>query len=111
MCIRDRTPTIPTEATFAIKNIESPTFLINFIASNMKAGVTIKQSLLEIPELTERANVLLEHLTKELQLLELKNDIQSKVRTDLDQQQREYFFCLLYTSDAADDLTRVDLGG
>jgi ATP-dependent Lon protease len=89
--IIEQSPTIPTEATFAIKNIESPTFLINFIASNMKADVVIKQSLLETPELNERANSLLKHLTKELQLLELKNDIQSKVRTDLDQQQREYF--------------------
>ena len=89
--IIEQSPTIPTEATFAIKNIESPTFLINFIASNMKADVTIKQSLLEVPEVNERATSLLEHLTKELQILELKNDIQSKVRTDLDQQQREYF--------------------
>jgi len=89
--IIEQSPTIPTEATFAIKNIESPTFLINFIASNMKADVTTKQSLLEVPEVNERAISLLEHLTKELQLLELKNDIQSKVRTDLDQQQREYF--------------------
>jgi len=89
--IIEQSPTIPTEATFAIKNIESPTFLINFIASNMKADVVTKQGLLEVPELKERANSLLEHLTKELQLLELKNDIQSKVRTDLDQQQREYF--------------------
>ena len=89
--IIEQSPAIPTEATFAIKNIESPTFLINFIASNMKADVVTKQSLLETPELNERANSLLEHLTKELQLLELKNDIQSKVRTDLDQQQREYF--------------------
>mgnify|MGYP002713094558 CR=1 FL=1 len=89
--IIEQSPTIPTEATFAIKNIESPTFLINFIASNMKADVDTKQNLLEVPELVERATQLLEHLTKELQLLELKNDIQSKVRTDLDQQQREYF--------------------
>jgi ATP-dependent Lon protease len=89
--IIEQSPTIPSEATFAIKNIESPTFLINFIASNMKADVPIKQGLLEVPELKERANSLLEHLTKELQLLELKNDIQSKVRTDLDQQQRDYF--------------------
>ena len=89
--IIEQSPTIPSEATFAIKNIESPTFLINFIASNMKADVITKQSLLEIPEVKERANALLIHLTKELQLLELKNDIQSKVRTDLDQQQREYF--------------------
>jgi ATP-dependent Lon protease len=89
--IIEQSPAIPTEATFAIKNIESPTFLINFIASNMKADVTTKQNLLEVPEVNERATLLLEHLTKELQLLELKNDIQSKVRTDLDQQQREYF--------------------
>ena len=89
--IIEQSPNIPTEATFAIKNIESPTFLINFIASNMKAGVKEKQDLLEVPELKERANKLLIHLTNELQLLELKNDIQSKVRTDLDKQQREYF--------------------
>lgn len=89
--IIEQSPNIPTEATFAIKNIESPTFLINFIASNMKADVNEKQKLLEIPELEERATQLLQHLTKEIQLLELKNDIQSKVRTDLDKQQREYF--------------------
>lgn len=89
--IIEQSPNIPTEATFAIKNIESPTFLINFIASNMKGSVAEKQQLLEVPELTERANKLLSHLTKELQLLELKNDIQSKVRHDLDRQQREYF--------------------
>ena len=77
--IIEQSPTIPTEATFAIKNIESPTFLINFIASNMKADVKTKQSLLEVPELIERATSLLEHLTKELQLLELKNDIQSRL--------------------------------
>ncbi len=89
--IIEQSPAIPTEATFAIKNIESPTFLINFIASNMKADVNEKQKLLEVPELAARATKLLKHLTKELQLLELKNDIQSKVRTDLDKQQREYF--------------------
>ncbi|MCO6499791.1 MAG: endopeptidase La [Vicingus serpentipes] len=89
--IIEQSPNIPTEATFAIKNIESPTFLINFIASNMRAEVPQKQALLEVPELNERAILLLEHLTKELQLLELKNDIQSKVRVDLDKQQREYF--------------------
>lgn len=89
--IIEQSPNIPTEATFAIKNIESPTFLINFIASNMKAGVKEKQELLEVPELKERANKLLIHLTNELQLLELKNDIQSKVRVDIDRQQREYF--------------------
>lgn len=89
--IIEQSPNIPSEATFAIKNIESPTFLINFIASNMKGSVADKQSLLEVPELNDRANKLLTHLSKELQLLELKNDIQSKVRHDLDRQQRDYF--------------------
>lgn len=84
-------PNIPSEASFAIKNIESPSFLINFIASNMNADVDMKQELLEENDINTRATILLGHLTKELQLLELKNDIQSKVRDDLDQQQREYF--------------------
>ncbi len=84
-------PNIPSEAGFAIKNIESPTFLVNFISSNMNAPVEDKQDLLEKNNLTERAETLLSGLTKELQILELKNDIQSKVRHDLDKQQRDYF--------------------
>jgi len=84
-------PNIPSEAGFAIKNIESPTFLVNFISSNMNAPVEDKQDLLEKNSLTERAETLLSSLTKELQILELKNDIQSKVRHDLDKQQRDYF--------------------
>jgi len=84
-------PNIPTEATFAIKNIESIPFLINFISSNMNLNVVDKQDLLETNDLKERALKGLKHLTVELQKLELKNDIQSKVKTDIDQQQREYF--------------------
>ncbi len=84
-------PHIPTEASFAIKNIESPSFLVNFISSNMNADVGKKQELLEMVDLKERATKVLEHLTKELQLLELKNQIQTKVKTDIDKQQREYF--------------------
>jgi ATP-dependent Lon protease len=84
-------PNIPTEASFAIKNIESDSFLINFISSNMNASVGEKQQLLEIADLNERANRVLKHLSKEIQLLKIKNDIQSKVRTDINQQQREYF--------------------
>jgi ATP-dependent Lon protease len=89
--IIEQSPHIPSEASFALKNIESPSFLINFIASNMSAGVSEKQRLLEEPEIQQRATMLLHHITKELQLLELKNDIQSKVRVDLDKQQKEYF--------------------
>ena len=84
-------PNIPTEATFAIKNIESQSFLINFVSSNMNLSVKEKQDLLMINALKERALETLRYMNVELQKLELKNDIQSKVRFDLDQQQREYF--------------------
>nr|MBP6557459.1 LON peptidase substrate-binding domain-containing protein [Flavobacterium sp.] len=84
-------PNIPTEATFAIKNIESQSFLINFVSSNMNLSVKEKQDLLMINVLKERALETLRYMNVELQKLELKNDIQSKVRFDLDQQQREYF--------------------
>lgn len=84
-------PNIPTEATFAIKNIESNSFLINFVSSNMNLMVKEKQDLLATNDLKERALETLRFMNLELQKLELKNDIQSKVRFDLDQQQREYF--------------------
>lgn len=84
-------PNIPTEATFAIKNIESDPFLINFVSSNMNLTVKEKQDLLATHDLKERALQTLRYMNLELQKLELKNDIQSKVRFDLDQQQREYF--------------------
>ena len=84
-------PNIPTEATFAIKNIESSPFLINFVSSNMNLSVADKQGLLSINNLKDRALETLRFMNLEMQKLELKNDIQSKVRFDLDQQQREYF--------------------
>ncbi len=84
-------PNIPSEATFAIKNIESQSFLINFVTSNMNLTVKEKQELLAINKLKDRALETLRYMNVELQKLELKNDIQSKVRFDLDQQQREYF--------------------
>lgn len=84
-------PNIPKEASFAIKNIESNQFLVNFICSNSDIQNTEKQGLLEKNVLKERAVQLLQYLTREVQLLELKNDIQSKVKVDIDQQQREYF--------------------
>ena len=84
-------PNIPSEATFAIKNIESQSFLINFVSSNMNLDVKEKQDLLSMNILKERALSTLRYMNTELQKLELKNDIQSKVRVDLDQQQREYF--------------------
>ena len=84
-------PNIPSEAQFAIKNIESSTFLINFIASNMNLEVNQKQDLLEENDFKKRASRVLRHLTEELQMLEMKNEIQSKVKSDIDKQQREYF--------------------
>ncbi len=84
-------PNIPSEATFAIKNIESDSFLINFVSSNMNLPLKEKQDLLMINDLYERALAALKYMNVEFQKLELKNNIQSKVRFDLDQQQREYF--------------------
>ncbi len=81
---------IPQEASFAVKNIESPEFLINFICANSNVEVNEKQALLEISDLKQRSTKLLEQLTKEVQMLELKNDIQSKVKHELNRQQREY---------------------
>tara|TARA_R110002049_G_scaffold150790_3_gene314041 strand:+ start:9073 stop:11517 length:2445 start_codon:yes stop_codon:yes gene_type:complete len=84
-------PNIPSEASFAIKNIESNSFLINFVSSNLRLSVKEKQKLLEIENLKERALATLKYMNVEIQKLKLKNDIQSRVRTDMDRQQREYF--------------------
>jgi ATP-dependent Lon protease len=84
-------PNIPSEASFAIKNIESNSFLVNFVSSNMNLTVKEKQQLLEINDLKERALATLKYMNIEVQKLELKNDIQSKVQSDMNQQQREYF--------------------
>ncbi len=84
-------PNIPTEATFAIKNIESNSFLVNFVSSNMNLKVEEKQELLKINDLKERALQTLKYMNLEYQKLELKNDIQNKVQSDMNQQQREYF--------------------
>ncbi len=84
-------PDIPSEASVALKNINGLSFLTNFISSNMKAPVQTKQMLLEIADLEERAKKVLEQLGKDLQMLEMKNEIQKKVHTDISKQQREYF--------------------
>ncbi len=81
---------IPKEVAFAIKNIDNSSFLINFICSNSDIQPYDKQKLLETDDLKERAIHLMELLTKQIQMLELKNDIQAKVKKDLDQQQKEY---------------------
>ncbi|NCA22068.1 MAG: endopeptidase La, partial [Crocinitomicaceae bacterium] len=88
--IRD-SPNIPSEAQFAIGNIDSPTFLVNFISSNMNADVAKKQAMLEEMDMHTRVMKVLEHLTLEVQMLEMQNEIQNRVRKDLDKQQREYF--------------------
>lgn len=88
--IRD-SPNIPSEAQFAIGNIDSPSFLVNFISSNMNADVSVKQKMLEEMDVKKRVMMVMEHLTLEAQMLEMRNEIQNKVRKDLDRQQREYF--------------------
>lgn len=84
-------PNIPSEAAFAIKNIESSSFLINFVSSNLNIDVEEKQALLEINNLKDRALETLRYMNMEIQKLSLRNDIQSKVQSDINQQQREYF--------------------
>ncbi|NND93983.1 MAG: endopeptidase La [Flavobacteriales bacterium] len=84
-------PNIPSEASFAIKNIESYSFLVNFISSNMNIDLEQKQEILEESDLLKRAQTVLAQLIKEREMLQLKNDIQSKVKLDIDRQQREYF--------------------
>ena len=89
--IIQESPNIPSEASFAIGNIDSPTFLVNFISSNMNADVAKKQEMLGEMDMKKRVMMVLEHLTLEVQMLEMKNEIQSKVRKDMDKQQRDYF--------------------
>jgi ATP-dependent Lon protease len=82
---------IPTEAGFAVKNIDNPSFLINFISSNLSSDLSQKQALLEIDNFLDRANKVVELLNKDIQLQELKNQIQNKTKSDIDKQQRDYF--------------------
>ncbi len=89
--IIEESPNIPTEAQVALKNIDNDSFLLNFIASNMNQNVKGKQEILELDNIVERATQVLKHLHTEAQMLEVRNEIQSKVKTEVDQQQREYF--------------------
>lgn len=86
-----KSPNIPSDAGFAINNIEGPNFLINFVSSNMNSTTEEKQLMLEISDLKTRALKLLEYLNKDLQMLELRNQITDKTKQDIDKQQREYF--------------------
>ena len=83
-------PNIPSDASFAINNIESDSFLVNFVSSNMNLSVLEKQKMLDEPKLYNRTKMVLKHLNKELSVLKMKNEIQSKVKSELDDQQREY---------------------
>ena len=82
---------MPREASFALKNIESHVFLLNFLASNLSASVEEKQRILEMNDIVERAKQVHKLLHRDLQMIELKNQIQDKSRQEMDKQQREYF--------------------
>ncbi len=84
-------PNLPTEASIILKNIESASFLINFVSSNLNNDIAEKQNLLEIHNIKERAEKLMQLLQLELQFAELKNKVTNKTRTEIDKQQREYF--------------------
>jgi ATP-dependent Lon protease len=89
--IIELSPQIPSEAVMLLKNIEDDIFLMNFIASNLNLSPDIKQTILEIHDLFEKGKVILGHLNNELQLLELKDKIEGKVKQDIEKQQRDYF--------------------
>jgi ATP-dependent Lon protease len=84
-------PNIPTEANFALKNIDSDSFLVSFIASNLNISISEKQEILNTHTLKKRATMVFEHLMVENQMLKLKDQIQNKVKVDIDKQQKEYF--------------------
>jgi len=84
-------PNLPTEAGIVLKNIENPSFLINFVSSNQNTELAEKQTLLEINDITTRAEKLIQLLQRELQFAELKDKVTNKTRTEIDKQQREYF--------------------
>jgi ATP-dependent Lon protease len=88
--IIEKSPGIPSESVFAINNIESAVYLVNFVSSNLQINNLEKQALLEMSDFEKKAKKVLEYLTKELQMLELKNQIQKKVKIDMDNQQRDY---------------------
>lgn len=90
MKIMQKSSNMPFEASLAIKNIESPWFMVNFVASNLVPAMKERQNLLEIMEIAKFATALLEVLNNELQMIELKHQIQNKVKSDMDKQQREY---------------------
>lgn len=89
--IIELSPNIPSEAVLMLKNMKSPSFLLNFIASNLGSKVGVKQSILEQNDLSKKANRILELMHEEFQLLEIKDQIESKVRVDIEKQQRDYF--------------------
>jgi len=89
--IIELSPQIPSEAVVMLKNINNDNFLLNFIASNLGIQINHKQDILEINNLKDKASVILHHMDSELQLLELKDQIEAKVRTDIEKQQRDYF--------------------
>lgn len=89
--IIELSPNIPSEAIVMLRNISSHSFLLNFIASNLGSKVSQKQNILELTNLTEKAKLIFRQMDSELQLMELKDQIENKVRTDIEKQQRDYF--------------------
>jgi ATP-dependent Lon protease len=86
----EKSPNLPNEINFALQNIDNPSFIVNYVSNYLETSVTEKQQLLEIRDLSEQANKLIELLTEDLRMLEVKNQIEKKVKVDLDKQQREY---------------------
>ncbi|MGB0346021.1 MAG: endopeptidase La [Balneolaceae bacterium] len=89
--IINKSPNIPSEAAIAVNNINSPIFLLNFIASNLNVHNDDKQELLETQKFSENLDKIMEFLEQELQVLDMSEKIRTKVKSDIDDQQREFY--------------------
>lgn len=89
--IIELSPNIPSEAVVMLGNIGNHVSLLNFIASNINAKIPVKQNILEESDVMEKSKRILAEMNSELQLLELKDKIENKVRGDIEKQQRDYF--------------------
>ncbi|MFA5668966.1 MAG: endopeptidase La [Balneolaceae bacterium] len=89
--IINMSPNIPSEATIAVNNINSPTFLLNFISSNLNVDAKQKQELLKIQTFSKNLDAVMSHLEKEVQVLDMSEKIRTKVKSDIDDQQREFY--------------------
>jgi len=89
--IIELSPQIPNEASLMLANINSDSHLLNFICSNLNLTTSEKQNMLEMDDIVLKAEKIHKKVDEEMHMLEVKGQIESKVRGDIERQQRDYF--------------------